>query len=136
MRRFVLALVYWGPALAWAGLIAYLSHVPSLQTGAPGVWDLIVRKIGHIGEYAVLTFLVWRALRAHRISRGRALIYSGALALVFAASDEVHQSFIPGREGALRDVAIDAVGIGAWLLLSRWEANIPRRFVAVRDEDD
>lgn len=136
MRRWAFALIYWGPVLTWAGLIAYLSHIPSLQTGAPGAWDLVVRKIGHAGEYGVLTFLLWRALRAHGFAPTRVLLWSGALALGFAASDEVHQSFITGREGALRDVLIDAVGIGAWLLLAQLEPKLPFFSLADRNEDD
>ncbi len=136
MRRLAFVLRYWGPALAWAGLIAYLSHIPSLSTGAPGVWDLVVRKIGHVGEYALLTFLLWRALRAHGSAPSRVLLWSGTLALGFAVSDEFHQSFIPGREGALRDVLIDTVGVGAALWIVRWEAKIPYMFVAIRNDDD
>ncbi len=136
MRPFVSALRYWGPVLAWAGLIAYLSHIPSLETGAPGVWDLVVRKIGHVGEFGVLTFLVWRALRAHKIAPSRALIGSGLLALGFAAGDEFHQSFIPGREGAVRDVLIDAIGIGAWLGLARFASTIPLRSLAGNSQED
>lgn len=136
MSRLAFAFIYWGPVLAWAGLIAYLSHIPSLATGAPGVWDLVVRKLGHVGEYAVLTFLLWRALRADGLSSSRALLWSGSLALGYAASDEVHQSFVAGREGALRDVLIDAVGIGGWLLLARLEPKLPIFSVADRNEDD
>lgn len=136
MRRFALLLLYWGPVLGWAGLIAYLSHIPSLETGAPGVWDLVVRKIGHVGEFAVLTFLTWRALRAHGLAASRVLIWSGVLALGFAASNEFHQSFIPGREGAVRDVLIDSIGIGAWLGLSRSAWRIPLRSLADNPQED
>lgn len=136
MRRLTYVLRYWGPVVIWAGLIAYLSHIPSLATGAPGAWDLVVRKIGHIGEYAVLAYLLWRALRAHRFSPRQALVWSGLLALAFAASDEFHQSFIPGREGAVRDVLIDTVGIGVGLLGWRIERRIPFRSLAGRKGDN
>lgn len=136
MRRLAFVLGYWGPVLAWAGLIVYLSHVPSLATGAPGVWDLVVRKIGHVGEYSVLTFLLSRAFRAHGWAERPGLACSAALALGFAVSDEVHQSFVPGREGAVRDVLIDAVGVGVGLGLSRLSLIVPVRSLAGGREDD
>ena len=136
MRRYAFLLLYWGPVVAWAGLIAYLSHIPSLETGAPGAWDLAVRKIGHVGEFAVLTFLLWRAFRAHGWATASVLLWSGALALGFAASDEFHQSFIPGREGAIRDVLIDAIGVGAWLGLSRYASKIPLLSLAGNPQED
>ena len=134
MRGAITVLGYWGPVLVWAGLIAYLSHIPSLATGAPGVWDLVVRKLGHVGEYAILTTLLWRALRAHGLPAGWVLVGSGALALGYAASDEFHQSFVPGREGAVRDVLIDAIGIGGWMALVRLEPRIP--FLSLADGND
>jgi VanZ family protein len=136
MRRFSVVLLYWGPVLAWAGLIASLSHIPSLETGAPGAWDLVVRKIGHVGEFGVLTFLLWRALRAQGWAKSRVLIWSGIGALAFAASDEFHQSFIPGREGAVRDVLIDSIGIAAWLGLSRFASRIPLLSLAGNPQED
>jgi len=107
MRSVLLAFVYWDPAWAWAELIAYLSHIPSLAAGASGVCDLIVPKIGPVGEFAMLTFVVRRALRAHGLASLRVLIRSGIWALGFATSDASRQSFILDREGALHDVLID-----------------------------
>jgi len=51
----------WLPVLAWAALIFALSSVPSLSTGL-GLWDLVLRKLAHAGEYAVLGALLARAL--------------------------------------------------------------------------
>ncbi len=45
-------------------------------------------------------------------------IYPTALSLCYAASDEFHQLFVPGRGGSIRDVAIDAIGIfGSYVVL-------------------
>ena len=98
--------------MAWALAIFSLSSIPSLASGLPGNTDLILRKLAHAGEYAVLTVLLYCAFRSgHAMSRTRALIFACIIALVYAASDEFHQLFVPGREGRLRDIAIDAVGI-------------------------
>ncbi len=107
-----LFLRYWLPVFAWAGLIFALSSVPSLESGLPRAGDLVLRKVGHVFEYAVLTWLLGRALRAHSLAPRHVRITAAALALFYAALDEYHQSFVPGREGSPRDVLIDAVGIG------------------------
>ena len=92
----------WLPVVLWAGLIFGLSSIPDLGTGLGG-WDIVLRKIAHAAEYAVLGLLIVRAL-------GREL--PAALAgIAYAATDELHQRFVPGRQGAPRDVAIDALGV-------------------------
>jgi VanZ family protein len=100
----------WGPVVAWAGLIFVLSSIPDLGTGLGG-WDLVLRKIAHAGEFAVLGFLLVRALGGEWASL--------ALGIAYAISDEVHQHFVPGRLGSPVDVAIDAVGVAVGVFLAR-----------------
>jgi VanZ family protein len=74
-----------------------------------------VRKVSHFGEYAVLGLLVWRWLYYEPLAAGcRPRIYATALLIsaLYASSDEFHQEFVPGREAAVRDVAIDTCGSG------------------------
>jgi VanZ family protein len=106
----------WLPVVAWAALIFALSSVPDLGTGLGG-WDTALRKLAHTGEYAVLGLLLHRAT-------GRAGLAS-ALGVLYAVSDEIHQSFVPGRMGSPVDVGIDAVGVvvGVWA----WHALRMRR---------
>jgi VanZ family protein len=70
-----------------------------------------VVKSWHAIEYAILTTLGWRALTAHTgwPIRGCAAAAWGC-AVLFAASDEWHQTFVPGRGGNLLDVGIDTLG--------------------------
>jgi uncharacterized protein YfiM (DUF2279 family) len=105
----------WVPVVLWAALIFALSSVPDLGTGLGG-WDTILRKLAHTAEYAVLGALLVRATR----NVGLAF----ALATLYAASDEVHQTFVRGRHGSPRDVAIDAVGVVAGIVL--WQRARPR----------
>lgn len=112
------ALFAWGPVAVWAGLIFGLSSVPDLGTGLGG-WDLLLRKLAHAGEYAVLGFLLVRAL-------GRELP-ALLLGVAYAASDELHQHFVPGRQAAVYDVAVDALGVLVGLYLGR---RLLRRAVA------
>lgn len=108
---------YWLPVLVWAGLIFALSSVPDLGTGLGG-WDLVLRKIAHTAEYAILGALLVRAT-------GRAGL-AFALGTLYAISDEIHQSFVPGRLGSSFDVAIDAVGVAIGVAL--WQLARTRRF--------
>jgi VanZ family protein len=58
-----------------------------------------------------------------------------ALGIAFAISDEIHQSFVEGRQGAVLDVGIDTVGVvvGALLAARRW-ASEPSQIARSRDE--
>lgn len=77
------------------------------------------RKAAHMFLYFVLTGLLLLAL--HGLSRGFCLKAGLALGLcgILAAVDEIHQLFVPGRSGELRDVAVDLAG-GAIFLLLCW----------------
>jgi VanZ family protein len=74
------------------------------------------RKGAHLVEYGVLSLLVFHALLAGGSVRRRALGGAFLFAFLYAASDEIHQSFVPGRYGKVRDVALDV--LGAALVLS------------------
>lgn len=74
--------------------------------------NLLVRKAAHISEYAVLTLLAVRAMQFGKtMPRLRAVFGGPLVALLYAASDEFHQSFVPGRTPAVHDVLIDGIGI-------------------------
>ena len=104
------ALRLWAPVVLWAAVIFALSSVSDLGTGL-GTWDLVLRKLAHAAEFAVLGALLLRALRDERAAL--------AAGIAYAATDEVHQHFVPGRVGSPVDVAIDAVGVALGLLLWR-----------------
>lgn len=113
------ALSLWAPPLVLMGVIFALSAQPDLSSGL-GTADLILRKIAHMLEYALLVFLWWRALSDVAPAR-TAVAIAVAIALAFAATDEYHQTFVEGRHGTPVDVLIDSVGMAAmaWLLLRR-----------------
>jgi VanZ family protein len=109
----------WLPVVAWAAVIFAFSSIPSLSSGLGG-WDLVLRKLAHLTEYAILGALLLRATRRPSLAL--------ALATLYAASDEVHQHFVEGRHASPIDVGIDAVGalvgILAWRALAdAWEAR-------------
>jgi VanZ family protein len=99
----------WLPPIALMAVIFVLSAQPDLNSGL-GTIDLIGRKTLHMTEYALLTFLWWRALRTVIPNKRTALLLAFAVAVGYAATDEFHQHFIEGRHGTPVDVGIDAVG--------------------------
>jgi len=105
------ALSLWLPVVVWAAVIFALSAVANLNSGL-GVWDLILRKLAHAGEYALLAALLLRAIGGI----WPALVAAGA----YAVSDEIHQHFIRGRVGAVRDVAVDVIGAVVGLIAYSW----------------
>jgi VanZ family protein len=99
------------PPLAVMGVIFFLSAQPS--SGSHTVFEVILRKLAHVTEYAVLTLCWWRGLSGLRVSgsnRARVLLAVG-LALAYSASDEFHQTFVSGRHGTPVDVLIDSIGM-------------------------
>ena len=106
----------WLPVLVWAAVIFAFSSVPNLGTGLGG-WDLVLRKLAHTAEYAILGALLARAT-------GRTWLALG-LGVLYAASDELHQTVVRGRHGSPVDVAIVAVGLACGIIL--WNAARARR---------
>ena len=121
----------WWPVVAWMSLIFLFStglfsgaHTssflgPILSSLFPAmtgdqieIVHLTVRKLGHWGEYFILTALIARALNAQtpRQSRFRLTASAIAIATLYAASDEWHQSFVPSRSASIVDVLIDSIG--------------------------
>jgi len=101
----------WILVFIWAGFIFFLSSQPFLKSGLPNQWDFVLRKIAHITEYAILAWLLIRALKGYQLTNRQILISAISLSILYAISDEYHQTFILGREGALRDVLIDSSGV-------------------------
>jgi VanZ family protein len=91
----------WAPVVLWAVVIFTLSSIPDLGTGL-GTWDTVLRKLAHTAEFALLGALVFRALR----DAPAAVL----LASAYAATDEVHQTFVAGRHGSPLDWVIDSAG--------------------------
>lgn len=111
MQKFKNIIFLYSPPIFWCFLIFYLSSQPDLKV-SEGIWDLILRKIGHITEYFVLVILVSRAISGSIFEiNKKSLIIAALFSFLFAISDEYHQTFTHGRHGLPIDVGIDALGI-------------------------
>jgi VanZ family protein len=130
---------YWLPLILWIAVI----FGASTSLGAPGntshffrpllhwlfpsiteeQFDQIhyaVRKTAHCVEYAILGVLAWRAVHADpafgSFSVRRQFWFALLVCMLYAATDEFHQSFVPTRQPAVQDVLLDTCGSGIGLL--------------------
>lgn len=144
----------WIPVLVWMGIIFYLSSQPASQSNelssgitkmiidfvsgvvpgsAPELINLnhIIRKNAHFIAYFILGVFTVNALYLNRLKETRAFFMSLTISVAYAALDEFHQTFVPGRSGELRDVLIDSmgalVGIALYLLVMRFALNDRKR---------
>lgn len=106
----------------WMAGIFILSSIPSLQSGLPSVFDLVFRKLAHIIEYAILTWLVWFAVAEAKLFTTTKILLAVVIALAYAVGDEFHQTLVPGRHGAPTDVMIDSIGIIVMAVVLRLRA--------------
>lgn len=88
------------------------------------LFHLLVRKAGHLSEYAILGLLFSRAFGAsgHLWLRRRWFAASLILISLYAFSDEYHQSFVPSRTASIYDSLIDIIGgLTALVLIALWK---------------
>ena len=110
----------WLPALLMMLVIFLISARPSSSLPNFDWADSIVKKGGHMIGYALLALLYWRAFD---LKKGKLWI-AWLLAVLYAVTDEFHQSFTPGRHPSPWDVLLfDNFGA----LISLWLANRYRR---------
>lgn len=121
---------WWWPAIAWAVVISLFSTgaftsentsriiIPVLHWLFPhapaatlATIHHYIRKSAHLTEYFIFSLLLLRGIRRER--KGLRLTWALAaigIVLCYAALDEFHQSFVPGRTAAVTDVMIDTCG--------------------------
>ena len=118
IKKFVLK---WGPAVVVMGLIFLFSSIhmkPPKFSVEPFklIKEFVLLKGGHLLGYALLALALRRGLRL----RGwKGVASTMGCALLFALSDELHQSFVPGRSARLIDVGIDLLGAVLGLVIAR-----------------
>jgi VanZ family protein len=107
-----------GPILRWFKPDISDETIRAIQT--------VLRKSGHVTEYAVLAALAWRARRqqlgSYREWNRREAVAIIILCFLYAITDELHQQFVSSRQGAAIDVLIDTVGAMAGLF-AIWRAG-------------
>lgn len=105
----------WLPVFLWVVLIFIFSSIKQVKVSEFFIWDYVLKKVAHVAEYAILNALIFRAT-------GKKYLLSFILTLLYAVSDEFHQTFVPGRTGKFIDLGFDLSGanISAYLI---WKLN-------------
>lgn len=151
MKRKVIS---WLLVILWMGLIFYLSHQQAAQSShlSTGITERIiaiidrvtigieidlaelnhiVRKNAHFFAYLILGILVINALKSNGIKGYKSFFIALLICIVYAISDEVHQLFVPGRAGQVKDVMIDSagaiVGVSGYLALEKLKIRLKTR---------
>jgi VanZ family protein len=91
-----------------------INNTPNTDHTDVNKLNLIVRKATHIVVFGILAILMYKALETYRF----AYIFSWTLTVLYAITDEWHQSFMPGRVAAYWDVFFDSIGAFLALLLT------------------
>lgn len=102
------------PAILWMTLIFYLSSRQRVAVSNTYIINFMFFKFLHVTEYSILYTLVYRALCIYsekRLPVYKKLLIALIITLLYAVIDEIHQTFVPTREGTVRDVLIDSIGI-------------------------
>jgi VanZ family protein len=112
----------WLPVAAWMLVIFMVSARPDEHGGLR--IGVVIPKLAHVVEYAILGLLLARATGNElEPVRGRRTLLVLLIIGLYAASDELHQAFVPSREARVTDVLIDIVGgvlgIVVWRTLDR-----------------
>lgn len=91
----------------------------------------LVRKSAHVALYLLLSLSLLNALRLYPLPPRRAVGIDLIICLAYAASDEWHQTFVPGRAGRVTDVGVDMLGallgVALFALLAALWRNIRKR---------
>ncbi|SHJ93029.1 VanZ like family protein [Anaerobranca californiensis DSM 14826] len=131
-------LISWTAVILWLVLIFYFSSQPATESAAlsSSITEVVVekaiiltplereditedllsnihlfiRKFAHFTVYFILGILITNAFTVTGIKGKKRLIYSLIFCVIYAITDEFHQTFVPGRSGQITDVLIDSFG--------------------------
>ena len=139
LRKCIVPIISWIAVICWMTFIFSMSAQPAVESDktSGGVAEIIlkifvsdydelsrseqiamiddiqhfVRKSAHFCGYALLGALLCNAFFQHIKNRVSASAISQLCGMTYAASDELHQRFVPGRSGEIKDVALDSAGV-------------------------
>jgi len=110
---------HWGLAILMMVAIFAFSSIPSEEMPSFGLVDFLVKKGGHALGYGLLALAYLHGLKGENEKVIPSQLYiAWFLATLYSATDEFHQSFVPGRHSAVSDVMVDSLGAAAALWLA------------------
>jgi len=98
------------PSLLWATFIFVLSAQEMLPGLTLSTADFILKKTGHMFVYAVLYWLIVKGFKKSGYKFERIWLQALVICVIYAVTDELHQSTVPGRTATLRDIGYDLLG--------------------------
>lgn len=106
--------------ITWMGVIFFFSSQPGEESEAVSGFivekliaifgsadSYIIRKGGHVIEYFILGMLTFAFLKSAEVKKHA--FFAALVCMIYAATDELHQMFVPGRGPGVRDVILDTV---------------------------
>jgi len=122
-------IIYWSLLIIWMIIICLMSSQPATISDSQSIGVLylfsklgininsifgdlanfVVRKCAHFIEYMILALLTFNLVKLY-FNIKQVVILTIVFVFLYACSDEIHQLFVLGREGAIRDVIIDTCG--------------------------
>jgi len=105
-------------------LVVYGSSIPDFTV--PGISsraDQVFSNFVHIPVFALITFLWLNSFNASKEAFGKTLIILLGI-VMFAISDEVHQSMVPGRTASILDIGLDMIGIIIGYLIYKFACKL------------
>ena len=110
----VLTFLYkWGPSALMVALIFAFSSIPKRELPELYQWDVLIKKGGHMLGYCLLALASWHGSGWDK----KKWWIAWGIAIMYAITDEIHQSFVPGRTSSPVDIVIDSIAAGLALLV-------------------
>ena len=140
-------IIWWVLIVVWCGGIFFHSSMPGHESQRESMFivrvlnrligtavghpvavitDGMVRKAAHFSEYLVLGCLLFQGY-CNRSRLWQTALFSFCTGILYAASDELHQHFVPGRNMRLIDLAVDSTGVIAGIFLLIWISGFLRK---------
>jgi len=106
------------PPVIWALVIFFLSDQEVLPGFSINALDFISKKLAHMFVYAVLYLLIYRGVLIVRekTSGYKTWLFPLLICFIYAITDEIHQSIVPGRHATIRDISYDMLGASIVIL--------------------
>jgi VanZ family protein len=119
----------WLPAILIMAIIFGFSSIPSRDMPDLGLWNMLIQKGGHVLGYGFLSLSFWAGLQFDKRRWWLALL----LTLLYAITDELHQSFVPGRHPSWVDILFfDGGSAATALALVYWRRA--KRALSIKNE--
>jgi len=132
----------WILVIIWMSVIFYFSHQPAVASNglSTGITEKllhlindilpnlelnietvnhVVRKGAHFSVYLLLGIFVVLGFKSTDIKENKVVFLSLLVCVLYATSDEIHQLFVPGRSGEIRDTVIDSAGALVGIISSK-----------------